>query len=191
MSIIQEALKKAQVYVKDGRNGRNTRPIRDGIPEKPAPQKRPGASSKKITLSLAITVSSLLVIVSAVILNRAFTAKDHLSAAKSSGPSVPLNKPSRQEEKAVGVEDERLDIVLPGYDSGQVQGGNSSLESQSQTMPKFLLNGIMYLETGPQAIINGAVVKEGDIIDGAVVARIDRSSVTLRLKDSEIILRVI
>jgi len=52
--------------------------------------------------------------------------------------------------------------------------------------PNFALNGIMYLESGPRAIINNTVVEAGDSIRGAKVVNIGKTSVTLLFEDSEI-----
>ena len=44
----------------------------------------------------------------------------------------------------------------------------------------FVLNGIMYLGERPRAIINGSVVVEGDVINGATVTSISENSVSLK-----------
>ncbi len=56
--------------------------------------------------------------------------------------------------------------------------------------PKFMLSGIMYIESGPKAIINGSVVQEGDVISGATVKKIDRVDVVLSYEDLEILLKM-
>lgn len=50
----------------------------------------------------------------------------------------------------------------------------------------FILSGIMHLEGGPKAIINNSTVVEGDDVDGAVVTKITNNSVTLKRKNSEL-----
>ena len=57
-------------------------------------------------------------------------------------------------------------------------------------MPMFDLNGIMFLENGPKAIINNVVVEEGDVISGALVAEIHSQNVLLKFDDSEITLKL-
>ncbi|MFA6078483.1 MAG: hypothetical protein WC779_01920, partial [Candidatus Omnitrophota bacterium] len=56
--------------------------------------------------------------------------------------------------------------------------------------PSFVLNGIMYLEAGPKAIIDGNVVEEGDVIKGAIVKTINKNSVILNYKNLEISLNL-
>lgn len=67
-------------------------------------------------------------------------------------------------------------IALPGTDS-QMTGIIN---------PSLILNGIMYLEEGPRAIINNSIVSEGDIVSGARVKNISKKSVTLESRDAEI-----
>jgi type II secretory pathway component PulC len=54
--------------------------------------------------------------------------------------------------------------------------------------PELVLNGIMYLEIGPCAIINDAIVEEGDIVKGARVTKINKKSVVLEYNNVEITL---
>jgi len=54
----------------------------------------------------------------------------------------------------------------------------------------FVLSGIMHPESGPRAIVNGSVVIEGDVIDGMVVAKITNNSVVLKKKNLEIVVRL-
>lgn len=49
----------------------------------------------------------------------------------------------------------------------------------------LVLNGIMYLDDGPRAIINNSIVTEGESVEGAVVKRINRKSVILSSGGSE------
>jgi hypothetical protein len=60
----------------------------------------------------------------------------------------------------------------------------------SKEVPKFELSGIMQLDAGPKAIINGSVVKEGDAIGGATVGKINNSDVVLNYEDFEIQLKL-
>jgi hypothetical protein len=56
--------------------------------------------------------------------------------------------------------------------------------------PTFVLSGIMMLEGGPRAIINGFVVEKGDVIGGANVERVDNDRVLLRSGDDKITLKL-
>jgi hypothetical protein len=50
----------------------------------------------------------------------------------------------------------------------------------------FILNGIMYVENKPQAIINGYVLEDGDKINGAIVLAIEKDCVLLDFNDTDI-----
>ena len=52
--------------------------------------------------------------------------------------------------------------------------------------PDFILTGIVQLVNGPRAIINDMLVGVGDSINGAIVHKIDKDSVILKKKDTEI-----
>lgn len=58
------------------------------------------------------------------------------------------------------------------------------------TDPEFIFSGVMFLEDGPRAIINGSVLEEGDTIGGARVERIEREKVFLKYKNEEITLNL-
>jgi len=60
----------------------------------------------------------------------------------------------------------------------------------SGVIPDFVLNGIMILGAGPEAIINNSVVEEGDKIGDAQVETIDDSSVVLKYKGKKITLKL-
>ena len=47
------------------------------------------------------------------------------------------------------------------------------------------MNGIMYIEENPKAIINGIVVREGDVIGGAIVASITENNVLLKYNNND------
>ena len=61
---------------------------------------------------------------------------------------------------------------------------------RSERHTGLVLNGIMYLDEGPRAIINNSIVTEGDNIDGAVVRKINRKSVVLSSGGSEFTLNL-
>jgi len=56
--------------------------------------------------------------------------------------------------------------------------------------PTFVLSGVMLLESGPRAIINGSVVEEGDKIGGASVELIEREMVLLNYNNEKLTLRL-
>ncbi|MCX5686037.1 MAG: hypothetical protein NTW09_01010 [Candidatus Omnitrophica bacterium] len=57
-----------------------------------------------------------------------------------------------------------------------------------ERFPDFVLNGIMELVDGPRAIVNNVIVATGDIIGGATVRKIDKDRVVLQKEDSVITL---
>jgi len=56
---------------------------------------------------------------------------------------------------------------------------------QANQAPTFVLNGIMYIRENPKAIINGMVVKEGDVVSGATVTYISENNVLLKYNNND------
>jgi hypothetical protein len=69
----------------------------------------------------------------------------------------------------------------------QIQAGGPVVKTPD---PVFILSGIMFLEDGPRAIINGSVVEKGDVVGGASVESVERERVLLRYKDENITLHL-
>lgn len=59
-----------------------------------------------------------------------------------------------------------------------------TIDLMPSSPPTFVLNGIMYVEDKPQAIINGHVLEEGDKINGATVLVIEKDCVLLSINDA-------
>ena len=55
-------------------------------------------------------------------------------------------------------------------------------------LPTFTISGIMYLTKGSRAIINNAIVEEGDMVSGATVTRINKRNAVLEFNGQKIIL---
>lgn len=53
-------------------------------------------------------------------------------------------------------------------------------------LSNFVLSGVMYVENKPQAIINGHVLEEGDKISGATVLVIEKDFVLLDVNDANV-----
>lgn len=169
MSIIQEALKKVERKV---------------APEAGLPQKVAGPRQTEITPQHKATPFGIKPVILAVfIIVVIFTvwqfslgdrAKSKNAAKADSVATAPHQEITYKPivEKKAEPAEVRTDVV-------------ANLKKQE---PKFILNGIMYLEDGPQAIINDALVREGDIVNSAKVARINRNSVVLNLDDVEMTL---
>lgn len=58
--------------------------------------------------------------------------------------------------------------------------------SEGSFLPTFTLNGIVYDEVRPYAIVNNKVLLKGDLIEGAKLVEINRDSVKLIFNDKEI-----
>jgi type II secretory pathway component PulC len=185
MSIIQEALRKAQ-----GRQGESKVPVSptESSPPAMAPQKdgeavNPTASIlavRNVKISLAIIVAVLAIIVIRQMLS---TGDDHGGSRKTA--------PSRQEV-----------VYKPASPKEDAKPADSVMEKAASSFPKpesfglkpvapdLVLNGIMYLPDKPQAIINDSVVTEGDTVSGATVRKIERNRVVLDYDKLEITLNL-
>jgi hypothetical protein len=64
----------------------------------------------------------------------------------------------------------------------------TEIEPPAPQQPEFRLEGIVYDENNPMAIVNGAIVSPGDSVGGAQVVAISIESVTLSVRGEEIIL---
>ena len=183
MSIIQEALKKAQSDVKtpeaprqELKQVKKPEDVRPVI--KPVMQKNGKRSVVKKNILIAAAVSVLAVI--AIISNRQFLSKpDNVSNSTSAMPAQevsyrPLAKP---------------DVKTPGTatdrDPLDITAGIRKVAG-----PNLVLNGIMYVEESPRAIVNNSIVETGDSVSGAKITRINRKSVILEYEDVEITLNL-
>lgn len=63
-------------------------------------------------------------------------------------------------------------------------------ETEETHPPDFILNGVMYVEGTPQAIINGHILQVGDSMSGATVLSIDKDYVLLNINDSKVKLKL-
>jgi hypothetical protein len=84
----------------------------------------------------------------------------------------------------------RQEVIKKGATVKQNNDPRSALKPKIAQPPKYQLNGIMYIESGPKAIVNGSVVKEGDLINGATVKKIARQEVLLSYEDVDILLNM-
>ena len=60
----------------------------------------------------------------------------------------------------------------------------------SRPPPKLSLEGIIWSESEPEAVINGTILKENDFIKGAKVLQINRDSVILIYRSRKLVLRL-
>lgn len=182
MSIIQEALKKAQTDEKapevrpaapapelkkiDRTVSRSTRPV----------SRRPVTISRFIGPIVAIIAVVVAMLFLLLVLLKGRT--DPSAGAPASNQEVsyrPIPKPST----AAGDVTEPLQKAALAVNVKGAAG-----------YPDLLLNGIMYREEGPRAIINNVIVEEGDLVSGAKVTKITQKSVVLEFSDVEITLNL-
>ncbi|OGX00869.1 MAG: hypothetical protein A3I73_05265 [Omnitrophica bacterium RIFCSPLOWO2_02_FULL_45_16] len=174
MSIIQEALKKAQVDYIEKKKPLGEESPRHGMaaPKVDIRGKiRPARKTKSSITILSIFVVSIL-IVSALGLRIFLIYKGNLKKEKNI--AAPL-----------------LSKEIPAAPLAEIAAPESFVKSKIEPAspappPIFILNGIMYLDATPQAIINGYILEEGDVINGATVMVIDKDYVLLNLKDDKL-----
>jgi hypothetical protein len=182
MSIIQDALKKAQGY-----HGEKHQPSHDGRMKKvPSPRVR-----------IAWTMPALVIVFLA--LAAVATKQFVLESGGRLGNAVPKEAAEHQEVAYKTISPQPA-VAEPYTDmAGELAGLPSpkSLVRQDENFrdaalpahcPKLILSGIMYVSGMPRAVINDRMVKEGDVISGAKVARIEANNVTLTFGDTEITL---
>lgn len=176
MSIIQDALKKAQVdYLEKKKPERRESP-RYGMAAPKADIRakiRPVRKTKRSITILSIFIVSML-IVSALGLRIFLIYKGNLKKEKN------ITKPLLSKEASAAP---LAEIIAP---VSFVKPKIEPVAPAAPPPPIFILNGIMYLEAKPQAIINGYILEEGDAINGATVMVIDKDYVLLNLKDDKL-----
>jgi len=159
MSIIQEALEKAQSDVK------------------PAVQriaKAPAANRRVLMGVIFLALIAVVVFSAGRFLSNAGNRADGTSAANSQVVSYkPLVRDQARGSNAIG---------------GREQISVSPTTLKTLESPKLVLSGIMYLEEGPRAIINNFIVGLGDSVLGAKITRINRQNVILEYENVEITL---
>ena len=85
----------------------------------------------------------------------------------------------KEDESAVSHQDVTYKRIAP--DKAAAPGANVPAKAPDATSaPKLILNGIMYIDENPRAIINNAIVREGGTVSGAKVIKINERSVILK-----------
>jgi hypothetical protein len=178
MSIIQEALRKAQKI--------NRIPPRQSgpLPE----MKTDGGQNAERTVSVPVSSHAVrigkpgiafLLVLSAILLTvilKDIVLKKPVAIEKTVSPTLyaaaASPRPADKRPAAQPTSFEHKDTLADSF--------NAITESMKiHTQQKFVLSGIMELEDGPRAIINDSIVAEGDKIGSATVTRIARKSVIL------------
>lgn len=172
MSIIQEALKKAQgEFTKDKTPSKAPSVKSPDVPTRPVmPAAKPAAAKKTPSLSVPalVGVLTVLLMIYGLDLSLRYSGKNKASAGVSNKKAV--------SSKAVSSSRLKERFSSPLIDPANLIPSH---------MGQFTLSGIMYVENKPQAIINGYVMEEGDKINGATILAIEKDCVLLSMSEKE------
>jgi len=192
MSIIQEALRKAEEHIKDMEQA-EARPPESKMegPEKAAAQQAVAPAVNKATKAKqdTKTVAMLLVLL---VLAAVFAASQFFPR-KAAAPKQAAGQEAAGKEEAAPASLPKEAPAAP-VKAQEFPTLQSVLfkqpEEKKPASPEFVLNGIMYLEGSPRAIVNDVMVEPGDTVNGAKVVKIDRQDVVLLYNGSEIVLKL-
>lgn len=189
MSIIQEALKKAQTTY-----ARKTVPVADKtIPKDPvdaglaAPQPETKSRSAVMPFTKLMPAVALILIVIGFCLI-SFVSNKFAQSPRSDAHQDVSYKPTVKDIPAAEMPIRNFGINA--QDLATPIKSNFSAGPAFIGAPELTLNGIMYLQERPRAIINGSMIGEGDFLEGYTVTKIDETSVQLRSNKAEITLRL-
>lgn len=193
MSIIQDALKKTENYI-DKKRPDIRKKFEEGISFKETVpvEKTPALSKKIIYVSIsaffiliilvALSVKQFLLVTS--VTNKLKTKVTGEETAKPAVTALPAVMP-RAEIKKMLSENAKVTEELAAYTKPQPAPSVSGPK-----MPNLTLNGIMYREEDPQAIINNYILKEGETINGARIIKIKPDVIILDYEGAEVILKL-
>ncbi len=174
MSIIQEALKKAERNIKDPKKA-------PASPQGPSPSS-PDQSFVKASGPAAGRDPKAVAILLVALIATAVFAASQLFPKK----NIPVKSSVADAPAVVTSKDEGF----PALPSVIFQQPAQQQEEKKPASPEFILNGIMYLEGNPRAIINDIMAEAGDMVDGARVVKIEKKGVLLHYNDIEIYLEL-
>ena len=181
MSIIQEALKKAQA----DQGASASRPLpprhKEGVTVPPSATGAPSAK-KPVAPKKVLAVVPVVLLVAAIALVSYFLWPRVADRAR---PGAAVPDPAQEVSYRPLPGSVAQDTAL----AGEPEAADRKTD-YAGTTPTLILNGIMYLEEGPRAIINNAIVETGDSVGGARVERIERKKVILIYNDVEITLNL-
>lgn len=171
MSIIQDALKKFSVNTDDA-NSVGTK--KEPSPFRPQIQ-APDSRSRHTKKTFGPSVILFLVLASLVYFAVKGFSPDY--AGRSSEISYPA----------------MLQTIYRPVSSADAGINNTSqpasvAKKKKTRFPDLVLSGIVQLVDGPRAIINDVMIGVGGIVNGATVTKIDKDSVSLEKKETQITL---
>jgi hypothetical protein len=203
MSIIQEALKKAEEKTAERPQERKVeRPVEPSVDAVVA-RKPPAAGAVRRSPDPRFAAALVL----ALVLALAFLPKAAMlrKAQQSGKASVEASSGRTSEPADIGTDSRpgastQADRTVTSAQQSAEPSTDGSVESAiapQQSAPTmrlehrdYVLNGIMYLEGAPRAIINNAMVEEGDTVDGAKVVKIEKRTVVLQQNGYDINLNI-
>jgi len=191
MSIIQDALKKAQ----DGKKEivETYEPAAQSLPKTPqrlTPEHKnqypPAALDKRIMVAGTLILLALGVIFLLRPKDTVGTALLDTADEKISEEAASV-KSDASEDKLQDVQDAATPAVATAQalNRAKIPAVNSN-----EILPELTLNGIMFRQPNPRALINDQVVEVGDTISGAEVTSITRTKVFLQLNGKTIELKM-
>lgn len=168
MSIVQEALKKAQGNYLENKPTRLIQPSLRKITRPAAPVRNRPLKARQKRRSVFWLTFILFVIVLPAFGIRTFSILTHKEITEDK-KTVPHITP------------------VPSLLKSAVEPVNAApVPSPAPARPEFVLNGTMRLDNKLEAIINGYILEEGDTINGATVILIEKDYVLLNLKEEKI-----
>lgn len=203
MSIIQEALRKSQNDYLRKKTPEPSRIIRlSPVPQKidaqnkiePVKVKQGKIKSNKVKLNrkenkltvfwfvsliILVIMAAIAIILFLSYVSYRLSVRQKIHQAVQLPPAVVRLAPVTEET-----------VFEPVPQANAKQEGKASVDVTKERPPNFILNGIMHLEDGPKAIINGYIVDKGDKINGATVMDINEDSVLVSLDDSKVKLKL-
>ena len=187
MSIIQEALKKAQQKItsstpiaKEPKNENIVNTIYTSQPSYDYTPPVPVAKDKPVNRTATFLIVAVLLVGVVII----YMMHKH---AMKAGPAIDASR----QVVTYKPKQEKPASTLPAPEKAAAPAPIASLiRGISASQPSLILNGIMYLTDNPKAIINNCIVSEGETVDGATVVKINKNNVVLNFNDTEITLKL-
>lgn len=184
MSIIQEALKKVEPPPAAAKRAAPPpsaapEPVRiERRIEAPLPAPRPQRAVRRIPpAAVIVAVTAVAIALAAALLVAVAMRGPHAPVPAPREPAAPETAPAESHQETIY---KKVEPAVPP----------SPVSDVRSVPPDLALNGIMYLDTNPRAIINNAIVGKGDMVSGATVTAINKKSVILTYNDVEITLNL-
>lgn len=179
MSIIQEALKRAQY---DYTDKKSLPPVNEKIGQEPA------ALPSAETIDLRMVTKKIGIIVYVIVLLALVTGFGIRALFIRMAAPVRVDRGSENSmpiAQKVILPDNPVSPSLPSKAVVQATKNLFTKAVQPSAPSSLVLNGIMYIKGNPKAIINGTVVTEGDVIGGATVTSITQNNVMLKYNNND------